>query len=75
VKCFEIAQNACKETADNYLWALGVRARKLFELGIDKREEAFKAWRELIDSAKSVYDIFSDIDINIKWLYSSSRKN
>ena len=71
VKCYEIAQNACKETADNYLWALGVRARKLSALGIDKRENAFKAWRELIDSAKSVYDIFSDIDINIKWLYSA----
>jgi len=70
-KCYEISKDACRYAVDNYLWALGVRARKTSALGEDKREEAVRAYRELIDGAKFNYKIFGDIDINIKWIYSA----
>ena len=70
-KCFEIAKKACADAANNYLWALGVRARKMLSLGDGKKHKAFLTWRDLIDGARFHYKVFKDIDINIKWLYSA----
>lgn len=70
-KCLEISELACAESVQNYLWALGVRARKLSDFGNAKREEALAAWRDLIESAKLNYKIFDDLNIVTKWLYSA----
>ncbi len=70
-KCLEISKDACVEIAHDYLWALGVRARKISCLGNERKQEAFNAYRDLIKSAKYNYELFKDISICTKWLYSA----
>lgn len=69
-KCLEIANQACSDATHDYLRALAVRARRISLAGNTTKKEAIAAWHDLLVGVKNNYEMFHDISIHTKWLYS-----
>lgn len=70
-KCLALSEQVCCEAVHHYLWALAVRAKRISLLGDERKQDAIAAWHTLADAAKRNYQLFCDIKINTKWLYSA----
>lgn len=70
-RCLELSNHACDEAVHHYLWALAVRAKRISLLGKERKQEAIAAWWDLVNAAKCNYQMFHDMKINTKWLYSA----
>lgn len=70
-KCLDLAKEVCEEAIHNYLWALAVKARRISLLGQAHKQEAIRAWQDLLSAAKLNYGMVRQMRIHTKWLYSA----
>lgn len=70
-KCLELSNHVCEEAVHHYLWALALKARRISLLGNAQKQDAIAAWHDLLDAVNFNYQMFNDINIHTKWLYSA----